>query len=80
MHLNAFPIISFVKIGTGHEGDQYQSQSHPEEGDGRLLKRLLWLQEFTHSQLPGQRAGDLLSITVGTQSISPFYWSIDSGA
>ena len=28
----------------------------------------------------GQRANDLLSITVGTQSISPFYWSIDSGA
>lgn len=27
----------------------------------------------------GQRANDLLSITVGTQSISPFYWSIDSG-
>ncbi|CAK9048506.1 unnamed protein product, partial [Durusdinium trenchii] len=28
----------------------------------------------------GQRANDLLRITVGTQSISPFYWSIDSGA
>eukprot|EP00438_Fugacium_kawagutii_P021594 Skav212178 [mRNA] locus=scaffold754:392548:402202:+ [translate_table: standard] len=28
----------------------------------------------------GQRANDLLSITVGTQSISPFYWSIDSGS
>lgn len=28
----------------------------------------------------GQRSNDLLSITVGTQSISPFYWSIDSGA
>lgn len=38
-----------------------------------------------HSNIPtttcrGQRANDLLSITVGTQSISPFYWSIDSGA
>ncbi|CAJ1404592.1 unnamed protein product [Effrenium voratum] len=28
----------------------------------------------------GQRASELLSISVGTQSISPFYWSIDSGA
>ncbi|CAE7466462.1 unnamed protein product [Symbiodinium pilosum] len=28
----------------------------------------------------GQRANELLSITVGTQSISPFYWAIDSGA
>jgi len=28
----------------------------------------------------GHRASELLSITVGTQSISPFYWAIDSGA
>ena len=30
--------------------------------------------------LEGHRASELLSITVGTQSISPFYWAIDSGA
>ncbi|CAJ1384392.1 unnamed protein product [Effrenium voratum] len=28
----------------------------------------------------GRRAMDLLNITVGTQSISPFYWSIESGS
>eukprot|EP00434_Breviolum_minutum_P001222 symbB.v1.2.001070.t1/scaffold33.1/size517934/22 len=28
----------------------------------------------------GQRAKELLNITAGTQSISPFYWAIDSGA
>ncbi|CAE7537410.1 unnamed protein product [Symbiodinium natans] len=28
----------------------------------------------------GHRASELLSIAVGTQSISPFYWAIDSGA
>ncbi|CAJ1400180.1 unnamed protein product [Effrenium voratum] len=28
----------------------------------------------------GHRAKELLNITVGTQSISPFYWAIDSGA
>ena len=27
-----------------------------------------------------KRATELLNITVGTQSISPFYWSIDSGS
>ncbi|CAK9074311.1 unnamed protein product [Durusdinium trenchii] len=28
----------------------------------------------------GRRATDLLNITVGSQSISPFYWSIESGS
>eukprot|EP00913_Durusdinium_trenchii_P001832 g1698.t1 len=28
----------------------------------------------------GQRAKELLNITAGSQSISPFYWAIDSGA
>mmetsp|Transcript_46290 Transcript_46290/g.108445 ORF Transcript_46290/g.108445 Transcript_46290/m.108445 type:complete len:1114 (-) Transcript_46290:184-3525(-) len=28
----------------------------------------------------GRRATDLLNISVGTQSISPFYWSIESGS
>ena len=27
-----------------------------------------------------KRATELLNITVGTQSISPFYWAIDSGS
>ena len=27
-----------------------------------------------------KRASELLNITVGTQSISPFYWAIDSGS
>ena len=28
----------------------------------------------------GQRAQELLKVTAGSQSISPFYWAIDSGA
>ena len=37
-------------------------------------------QHTGHISLEGHRASELLSITVGTQSISPFYWAIDSGA
>ena len=69
-----------MRFHFGHEGDQQQPEASTEEGHGgsqdassTCLKRL-----SSKVCARGQRAKEVLNITAGSQSISPFYWAIAS--